>query len=56
MLSGLTSSSMNEFFEVCLGGLITVARGVHFPRRLRPASFSGSTFALGFKALPNVFA
>jgi len=52
VLSGLTASSMNEFFEVCLGGLITL-----------PAAFifigipaSTSTFGLGFNALPNVFA
>ena len=29
VLSGLTSSSMNEFFEVCLGGMITLPRGLY---------------------------
>ena len=31
VLSGLTSSSMNEFFEVCLGGMITIPAGGHLP-------------------------
>jgi SNF family Na+-dependent transporter len=50
VLSGLTASSTNEFFEVCLGGLITV-----------PAAFVflGATgaigFGLGFNTLPVVF-
>jgi len=54
-LSGLTSSSMNEFFEVCLGGLITIPAAYLF---LGPAieDYTGSSFALGFRALPNVFA
>ncbi|MCA9204367.1 MAG: sodium-dependent transporter [Planctomycetales bacterium] len=55
VLSGLTSSSMNEFFEVCLGGLITLPAAFIF---LGPqvANFTGSSFAVGFVALPNVFA
>ena len=53
VLSGLTSSSMNEFFEVCLGGLITVPAAFIF---LGVAAGSMGTFDLGFKALPNVFA
>lgn len=53
VLSGLTSSSMNEFFEVCLGGLITVPASFIF---LGVAAGSMGTFDLGFKALPNVFA
>jgi neurotransmitter:Na+ symporter, NSS family len=55
VLSGLTASSMNEFFEVCLGGLITIPAAFVF----LGASISqnlGSSFSLGFKALPNVFA
>ena len=54
-LSGLTSSSMNEFFEVCLGGLITLPAAFIF---LGPAvaELTGSTFSVGFIALPNVFA
>ncbi|REK27616.1 MAG: sodium:calcium symporter [Planctomycetota bacterium] len=55
VLSGLTSSSMNEFFEVCLGGLITLPAAFIF---LGPAvaGLTGSNFSLGFIALPNVFA
>lgn len=53
VLSGLTSSSMNEFFEVCLGGLITLPAAFIF---LGIAAGSQSTFGLGFVALPNVFA
>ena len=53
VLSGLTSCSMNEFFEVCLGGLITLPAAFIF---LGLAAGSMGTFDLGFKALPNVFA
>jgi len=53
VLSGLTASSMNEFFEVCLGGLITLPAAFIF----LGASFATfGTFGLGFNALPNVFA
>ncbi len=55
VLSGLTGSSMNEFFEVCLGGLITLPAAFVF-LGVAATRFSGSTFDLGFKALPNVFA
>lgn len=55
VLSGLTSSSVNEFFEVCLGGLITLPAAFVF-LGLSASSFAGSSFDLGFKALPNVFA
>lgn len=51
-LSGLTSSSMNEFFEVCLGGLITLPAAFIF---LGAAVGQQGTFGLGFNALPNVF-
>jgi SNF family Na+-dependent transporter len=54
-LSGLTSSSMNEFCEVCLGGLITLPAAFIF-LGLTASSFTGSSFSLGFQALPNVFA
>jgi len=54
-LSGLTSSSMNEFFEVCLGGLITLPAAFIFLGDAA-SGFAGSSFALGFQALPNVFA
>ncbi len=52
-LSGLTASSMNEFFEVCLGGLITLPAAFIF---LGAAAGEMGTFGLGFNALPNVFA
>ncbi|MDA7977178.1 MAG: sodium-dependent transporter [Pirellulales bacterium] len=52
-LSGLTSNSMNEFFEVCLGGLITLPAAFIF---MGMAAGEQGTFDLGFKALPNVFA
>ena len=53
VLSGLTSSSLNEFFEVCLGGLITLPAAFIF---LGTAAGEQGTFGLGFMALPNVFA
>jgi hypothetical protein len=52
-LSSLTSASVNEFFEVCLGGLITLPAAFIF---LGVAATTMGTFDLGFKALPNVFA
>lgn len=52
-LSGLTASSMNEFFEVCLGGLITLPAAFIF---FGAAAGEFGTFGLGFNALPNVFA
>ncbi|WP_339747438.1 sodium-dependent transporter [uncultured Rubinisphaera sp.] len=52
-LSGLTATSMNEFFEVCLGGLITLPAAFIF---LGVASQEMGTFDIGFAALPNVFA
>ncbi len=53
VLSGLTACSMNEFFEVCLGGLITLPAAFIF---LGATVGTFSTFGLGFNALPNVFA
>jgi SNF family Na+-dependent transporter len=52
-LSGLTASAVNEFFEVCLGGLITLPAAFIF---LGLAATQQGTFGLGFNALPNVFA
>lgn len=53
VLSGLTSSSANEFCEVALGGMITVPAAFVF---LGAAGIVGQgTFALGFKVLPLVF-
>jgi SNF family Na+-dependent transporter len=53
VLSGLTACSVNEFFEVCLGGMITLPAAFIF---LGSAAASMGTFGLGFNALPNVFA
>ncbi len=53
VLSGLTACSMNEFFEVCLGGLITLPAAFIF---LGATVGTFGTFGLGFNALPNVFA
>lgn len=53
VLSGLTASSVNEFFEVCLGGLITLPAAFMF---LGALAAGMGTFELGFQALPNVFA
>ncbi|HET6277686.1 MAG TPA: sodium:calcium symporter [Candidatus Polarisedimenticolia bacterium] len=53
VLSGLTASSTNEFFEVCLGGLITIPAAFIF---LGVAGIAGmGTFGLGFNTLPVVF-
>ena len=52
VLSGLTASSTNEFFEVCLGGLITIPAAFIF---LGAAGAVGGTFGLGFNTLPVVF-
>ncbi|WP_425617617.1 sodium-dependent transporter [Anatilimnocola sp. NA78] len=52
VLGSLTSSSVNEFFEVCLGGMITIPAAFMF----LGAFTSGGTFDLGFRVLPNVFA
>jgi SNF family Na+-dependent transporter len=52
-LSSLTSASVNEFFEVCLGGLITLPAAFIF---LGASATAMGTFGLGFNALPNVFA
>jgi len=53
VLSGITACSMNEFFEVCLGGMITIPAAFIF---LGTAAGTQGTFGLGFNALPNVFA
>lgn len=53
VLAGLTASSTNEFFEVCLGGLITIPAAFVF-LGVVGAQATG-TFDLGFKTLPIVF-
>ena len=52
-LSGLTANSVNEFFEVCLGGLITIPAAFIF---LGAAAAAQGGYGLGFVTLPNVFA
>lgn len=56
VLSGLTAAATNEFFEVALGGLITVTAAVVFLGVSVTAESTGSSFQLGFKTLPVVFA
>ncbi|MCA9245086.1 MAG: hypothetical protein KDA32_14100, partial [Phycisphaerales bacterium] len=52
VLSGLTATSTNEFFEVCLGGLITVPAAFLF---LGAVGATKGTFGMGFESLPAVF-
>jgi SNF family Na+-dependent transporter len=54
VLSGLTASATNEFFEVGLGGLITIPAAFIF-LGLSIATLPGGTFGLGFQTLPVVF-
>ena len=56
VLSGLTASSANEFCEVALGGLITVPAAFVFLGASTLGQMVGSSFGLGFKVLPLVFA
>lgn len=56
VLSGLTASATNEFFEVCLGGLITLTAAVAFLGIGLTSQNTGSSFTLGFNVLPVVFA
>jgi len=51
-LSATTSAAGNQFFEVSLGGLITIPAAFVF---LGAAGVVGGTFALGFNTLPLVF-
>jgi SNF family Na+-dependent transporter len=51
-LSATTSVAGNEFFEVSLGGMITIPAAFIF---LGAAGVAGGTFALGFNTLPLVF-
>jgi len=56
VLSGLTSTSTNEFCEICLGGLITIPAAFVFLGPAPVEKVAGSTFGLGFYTLPVVFA
>lgn len=55
VLSGLTSTSTNEFCELCLGGLITIPAAFIFLGPAPVEKVAGSTFGLGFYTLPLVF-
>ena len=56
VLSGLTSAATNEFFEVALGGMITITAAVAFLGVAATSTAAGSSFNLGFNTLPVVFA
>ncbi len=56
VLSGLTASATNEFFEVALGGMITLTASVAFLGVGLTVANTGGTFSTGFHALPVVFA
>ena len=56
VLSGLTASATNEFFEVALGGMITLTASVVFMGVAMTQANTGGTFSTGFHALPVVFA
>ena len=57
VLSGITASATNEFFEVVLGGLITITASVVFVGVMATMEgASGGSVSLGFKTLPMVFA
>lgn len=58
VLSGLTASTMNEFCEVVLGGLVAIPTTFIFLGTAMTIDYinSGSSLGLGFNALPAVFA
>lgn len=56
VLSSLTSSATNEFFEVALGGMITLTAAVVFLGVAATQANVAGTFSTGFAALPVVFA
>jgi SNF family Na+-dependent transporter len=53
-LSSLSATSMNEFSEVCHGGLITIPASFIFLGAVAMGQMD-SSFHVGFVALPNVF-
>lgn len=55
-LSSLTAVGGNEFCEVALGGMITIPAAFLFLGSVQVTEASGSSFNLGFKTLPLVFA
>ncbi len=56
VLSGLTATATNEFFEVALGGMITLTAAVVFLGITATTTHVGGTFNTGFSVLPVVFA
>lgn len=57
VLSGLTASTMNEFCEVILGGLVAIpATFIFLGTSMTIEIINGSSLGLGFNALPAVFA
>lgn len=52
VLSGLTATATNEFFEVVMGGMIALPAAFIF----LGTAFPSGTFSLGFQTLPVVFA
>ncbi len=57
VLSGLTASATNEFFEVGFGGMITLTAAFIFLGLAGVAdAVAAGTFSLGFTTLPVVFA
>ena len=56
VLTSLTASATNEFFEVALGGMITLTAAVVFLGLAATMANTGGTFSTGFSALPVVFA
>lgn len=56
VLSGVTACATNEVFEVSFGGLITLTSAFIFLGATQAMAVAGSTFGLGFKIFPMVFA
>ncbi|MDP8243652.1 MAG: sodium-dependent transporter [Candidatus Hinthialibacter antarcticus] len=56
VLSGLTACSMNEFCEVCLGGLIVIPSALIFLgiSQMEVVAQQG-TFGIGFVVMPEIF-
>jgi SNF family Na+-dependent transporter len=54
VLSGLTAAATNEYFEVAMGGLITLTAAFVF-LGMSLTTLPGGTFGLGFQTLPVVF-
>ena len=55
MLSSTAACAGNGFCEVVLGGLITIPAAFLFVPALEIVGFAGSSFSMGFRALPGVF-